>query len=78
MPSRPASQAKAWRDLSVAFCQYVIVEQVCQGGSNGGQPVKWAFPHTVEEVDAIGKGEDRRGRWRARAVGRAGARPCRP
>ncbi len=58
LAARFPEKPKAWRDLSVAFCQYVIVEQVCQGALNGGQPVKWAFPHTVEEVDAIGKGAE--------------------
>ncbi|MFO0833287.1 MAG: DUF1015 domain-containing protein [Phycisphaerales bacterium] len=53
-PEKP----RAWRELSVAFCQYVIVEQVCQAQLNAGQPVKWAFPHTVEEVDAIGRGAE--------------------
>ena len=53
-PEKPV----AWRELSVAFCQYVIVERVCQGALNGGQPIKWAFPHTLEEVDAIGRGAE--------------------
>lgn len=53
-PEKP----KAWRDLTVAFCQYIIVEQVCQAKLNAGQPVKWAFPHTIKEVEDIGKGEE--------------------
>jgi uncharacterized protein (DUF1015 family) len=53
-PEKP----RAWRQLSVAFCQYVVVEQVCQGRLNGNQPVKWAFPHTIEEVRQIGSGQE--------------------
>ena len=49
---------KAWRELTVAFCQYVIVEKLCQGVLNAGNPVKWAFPHTIDEVAAIGSGEE--------------------
>lgn len=51
-PAKP----RAWRELSVAFTQYVIVEQICQPRLNGGQPVKWAFPHTIREVEEIGRG----------------------
>jgi hypothetical protein len=64
-PSRPDALAtrfpekpRAWRALSVAFCQYVIVEQICQARLNGGQPVKWAFPHTIREVEEIGSGRE--------------------
>jgi uncharacterized protein (DUF1015 family) len=53
-PDKP----EAWRDLTVAFCQYVIVERVCQGALNGGEPVKWAFPHTIREVEEIGSGAE--------------------
>lgn len=49
---------RAWRDLTVAFCQYIIVERVCQGALNGGEPVKWAFPHTIREVEEIGSGAE--------------------
>lgn len=58
LAARFPEKPRAWRELSVAFCQYIIVEQTCQAQLNGGQPVKWAFPHTVEEVDAIGKGAE--------------------
>ncbi|CAG0955177.1 hypothetical protein PHYC_00423 [Phycisphaerales bacterium] len=51
-PDKP----RAWRDLTVAFTQYVIVEQICQPVLNAGQPVKWAFPHTIREVEEIGRG----------------------
>jgi uncharacterized protein (DUF1015 family) len=53
-PEKPV----AWRTLSVAFCQYVIVEELCQPKMNAGQPVKWAFPHSVEEVEQIGSGQE--------------------
>jgi uncharacterized protein (DUF1015 family) len=46
----------AWRTLSVAFVQHIIVEEICQPRLNGGEPVRWAFPHTVAEVVAIGSG----------------------
>ena len=44
------------RDLTVAFVQYVIVEKICQSKLNGTEPVRWAFPHTIAEVEGIGKG----------------------
>jgi uncharacterized protein (DUF1015 family) len=56
--SRFGDKPKAWRDLTVAFCQYVIVEQICQGKLNDGEPVKWAFPHTIREVEEIGSGQE--------------------
>ena len=48
----------AWRELVVAYCQYVLVEKLCQGAMNGNQPVKWAFPHTIKEVEEIGSGAE--------------------
>jgi len=56
LAARFPGKARAWRDLSVAFVQYCVVEQVCQGVLNGNQPVKWAFPHTIPEVEEIGRG----------------------
>lgn len=53
-PTKPIE----WRTLDVAFCQYVIVEKLCQGALNDGQPVKWAFPHSVPEVVEIGSGKE--------------------
>ncbi len=53
-PDRP----RAWRTLSVAFCQYVLVEQVCQAKLNAGEAVRWAFPHTIAEVEVIGRGAE--------------------
>jgi uncharacterized protein (DUF1015 family) len=51
-PTKPA----AWRELDVALIQHLIVEQVCSPCLNAGQPVKWAFPHTIQEVADIGAG----------------------
>jgi uncharacterized protein (DUF1015 family) len=53
-PQKP----RAWRDLTVAFIQHVLVEQVCQPVLNDSRPVKWAFPHTIEEIRAIGHGSE--------------------
>jgi uncharacterized protein (DUF1015 family) len=51
-------QSQAWRTLDVALIQHLIVEEICQPELNNGDPVKWAFPHSIEEVLAIGKGEE--------------------
>lgn len=51
-PGKP----KAWRELDVAIVQHAIVEDVCQAALNGGEPVKWAFPHTLEGIEAIAGG----------------------
>jgi uncharacterized protein (DUF1015 family) len=51
-PDKP----QAWRELDVALIQYILVEQICQPKLNSGQPVKWAFPHTLKEVEDIGSG----------------------
>ncbi|MFN0132016.1 MAG: DUF1015 family protein [Phycisphaerales bacterium] len=58
LAARFPEKPKSWRELTVAFCQYVIVEGVCQPALNSGQPVKWAFPHTIAEVEEIGKGSE--------------------
>jgi uncharacterized protein (DUF1015 family) len=47
-----------WRTLDVAIIQHLIVEEICQPRLNGGEPVKWAFPHTVDEVLQIGLGRE--------------------
>lgn len=49
---------EAWRKLDVALIQHLIVEQICEPKLNGGEAVKWAFPHTVEEVLEIGSGHE--------------------
>ncbi|MBX3384095.1 MAG: DUF1015 domain-containing protein [Phycisphaeraceae bacterium] len=48
----------AWRTLSVAYLQYILVEEVCQKALNAGHPVKWAFPHSLAEVRDIGEGRE--------------------
>jgi uncharacterized protein (DUF1015 family) len=56
--ARFPNKVKAWRTLDVAMCQYTIVEEICQQKLNAGQPVKWAFPHSIPEVEAIARGEE--------------------
>ena len=51
-------QSPAWRNLDVAIIQHLIVEEICQPELNNGDPINWAFPHSIEEVIAIGKGEE--------------------
>lgn len=52
-PDKP----EAWRKLDVALVQHLIVEEICQPELNDGKPVKWAFPHTIDEMLAIGRGD---------------------
>jgi len=52
------NQSQAWRNLDVAIIQHMIVEEICQPELNNGDPINWAFPHSIEEVIAIGKGEE--------------------
>lgn len=58
LASRFADKPRAWRTLDVAMVQHLIVEQICQPALNGGQPVTWAFPHTIAEVEAIASGKE--------------------
>ncbi len=58
LQARFGDKPKEWRDLDVALIQYVVVEQICQPKLNGGEPVKWAFPHTIKEVQEIGSGAE--------------------
>ena len=51
-PDKP----RAWRDLDVSIIQHVIVEEICEPQLNKGEPVKWAFPHSIDEVLEIGRG----------------------
>ena len=51
-------QSEAWRTLDVALIQHLIVEEVCQPELNEGEPIKWAFPHSIDEVLDIGKGKE--------------------
>lgn len=53
-----ASMPREWRTLDVAIIQHLLVKQVCEPTLNGGQPVKWAFPHSVEEALEIGRGKE--------------------
>ncbi len=58
LKARFASKPEAWRTLDVAITQYHIVEKICQAKLNDNQPVKWAFPHTIKEVEDIGSGAE--------------------
>lgn len=58
LASRFGDKPGAWRMLDVALIQHLIVEQVCQPRLNGGEPVTWAFPHTVMEIEEIGSGKE--------------------
>ncbi len=53
-PNKP----RAWRTLDVAVIQHLIVERICQPKLNSGNPVKWAFPHSIAEVMEIGSGRE--------------------
>lgn len=53
-PDKPQS----WRTLDVAIIQHLIVERICEPRLNDGQPVKWAFPHSVTEAVEIGQGQE--------------------
>ncbi|MGE3107223.1 MAG: DUF1015 family protein [Phycisphaerales bacterium] len=59
LKERFPGKVRAWRELDVALVQYLIVESICQPKLNGGQPVKWAFPHSIQEVIDIGDGTER-------------------
>lgn len=56
LAARFADKPPAWQQLDVAIVQHIVVEQICQPRLNGGAPVKWAFPHTIAEVQEIGRG----------------------
>lgn len=51
-------KSQAWRNLDVALIQHLIVEEICAPELNDGEDIKWAFPHTIDEVLAIGRGEE--------------------
>lgn len=53
-PDKP----RAWRDLDVSVIQHIVVEEICEPRLNNGQPVKWAFPHSIDEVLEIGRGSE--------------------
>lgn len=48
-----------WRGLDVAVVQHLVVEGICQPRLNGGEPVRWAFPHTIEDVVAMASSEEK-------------------
>jgi uncharacterized protein (DUF1015 family) len=52
-----ADKPRAWRELDVAIVQHAIVEGVCVPTLNDGRAVQWAFPHTLDEMAAIGRGQ---------------------
>jgi uncharacterized protein (DUF1015 family) len=54
-----SEQSPPWRRLDVALVQYLVVETICQPRLNGGRPVRWAFPHTIEEVLALAGGREK-------------------
>jgi len=58
LEDRFADKPMAWRRLDVSLMQHLIVDEICQPELNGGEPVKWAFPHSVEEVLAIASGAE--------------------
>lgn len=76
LQSRFPDKPSAWRNLDVALIQYAVVERICQGspdaGLNAGEPVKWAFPHTIAEVFDIGSGAET-GAGGGKTFGPAGA-----
>jgi uncharacterized protein (DUF1015 family) len=53
-----SDKPREWRTLDVALIQHLIVKQICEPALNAGQPVKWAFPHSVDEVLDIGSGRE--------------------
>jgi len=58
LAARFGEKPAAWRLLVVAFVQYVLVERIAQPAMNGGNPITWAFPHTIAEVEQIGSGTE--------------------
>lgn len=62
---RFAGMPHEWRTLDVALCQHLIVEKFCQplargtGKGKAKEPIKWAFPHSIDEVIDIGTGIER-------------------
>jgi uncharacterized protein (DUF1015 family) len=51
-------RCEAWRRLDVAIIQHLIVEEICRPKLNDGEPVTWAFPHTIQEVMEIASGAE--------------------
>lgn len=59
LADRFPAKVRDWRTLDVALVQYLIVEGICQPALNAGQPVQWAFPHSIDEVIEIGEGQEK-------------------
>ena len=55
---RFGDKPEAWRKLDVAVIQHMIVEDICQPELNDGDPIKWAFPHSIPEVLDIAHGKE--------------------
>ena len=51
------TRSEAWRSLDVGIIQHLIVDEICVPNLNAGEPVRWSFPHSIDEVLAIGKGQ---------------------
>ncbi|MFM9996555.1 MAG: DUF1015 family protein [Phycisphaerales bacterium] len=58
LAARFPGKPREWRTLDVAFVQHAIVEDICQPRLNAGKQVTWAFPHTIKEVEEIGRGTE--------------------
>ncbi|MCW5767778.1 MAG: DUF1015 domain-containing protein [Phycisphaeraceae bacterium] len=58
LAKRFSEKPRAWRALDVAIIQHLIVEEICQPRLNAGEPVTWAFPHTIPEVEQIASGKE--------------------
>ncbi|HZW08579.1 MAG TPA: DUF1015 domain-containing protein [Phycisphaerales bacterium] len=58
LKSNFADRVEAWRTLDVSVIQHLIVERICQPKLNDDRPVRWAFPHSVEEAVEIGSGQE--------------------
>ena len=54
-----ADRSLSWRQLDVAIVQHLIVEQVCEPSFCApGKPVKWRFPHSLDQLDRQLDGDD--------------------
>ncbi len=58
LASRFPDRPQAWRALDVAIVQHLIVDRIAQPLLNAGDPVTWAFPHSVDEVLEIARGHE--------------------
>jgi uncharacterized protein (DUF1015 family) len=56
LATRFPDKPRAWQELDVAIVQHLLVEQICQPRLNRGEPVQWAFPHSMMEIEEIGRG----------------------